>query len=160
FVPGSARTEWAPDVESPNQTPQVGPSAQATPTPGATRNPGEETGNNNPDSGGLSLHVNIWYVVAVAAVLALVVLLLAPARRRRAARGRGRAQRGRVTALPPARRGQEDRATAPAAMSAAQRDAHNAWAELLDTMIDYGVLVDPAETPRATAGRLASTPEL
>jgi hypothetical protein len=67
---------------------------------------------------------------------------------------------GPVIALTPAPPGQEDLVTDPAAMSAAQRDAHNAWAELLDTMIDYGVLVDPAETPRSTAGRLAGAPEL
>jgi hypothetical protein len=53
----------------------------------------------------------------------------------------------------------DDLVTDPAAMTAAQRDAHNAWAELLDTMIDYGVFVDPAETPRATVGRLAAGPD-
>jgi hypothetical protein len=64
-----------------------------------------------------------------------------------------------VIALNPPPPGQEDLVTDPAAMSQAQRDAHNAWAELLDTMIDYGVLVNPAETPRATASRLVTAPE-
>jgi hypothetical protein len=38
--------------------------------------------------------------------------------------------------------------------AAARSDAHAAWAELLDTMVDYRVPVDDAETPRATADRL------
>ena len=36
----------------------------------------------------------------------------------------------------------------------AKRDAHAAWDELVDTMIDYRVEIDPAETPRLTADRL------
>jgi hypothetical protein len=36
----------------------------------------------------------------------------------------------------------------------AREDAHAAWDELLDTMIDYRILVDPTETPRVTAQRL------
>ena len=33
-------------------------------------------------------------------------------------------------------------------------DAHAAWDELIDTMVDYRVPIDPTETPRATAERL------
>ncbi|MEU5675072.1 DUF4129 domain-containing protein, partial [Micromonospora sp. NPDC047753] len=36
----------------------------------------------------------------------------------------------------------------------ARADAHAAWAELLDTLVDFRVPVDPTETPRATADRL------
>jgi transglutaminase-like putative cysteine protease len=36
----------------------------------------------------------------------------------------------------------------------AKRDAHGAWDELVDTMIDYRVEIDPAETPRLTSDRL------
>ena len=36
----------------------------------------------------------------------------------------------------------------------ARADAHAAWDELLDTMVDFRVPVDPTETPRATAERL------
>jgi len=36
----------------------------------------------------------------------------------------------------------------------AREDAHAAWDELLDTMIDYRIPVDPTETPRVTAHRL------
>ena len=38
----------------------------------------------------------------------------------------------------------------------ARADAHAAWDELLDTMIDYRVPVDPTETPRVTAQRLVN----
>ena len=36
----------------------------------------------------------------------------------------------------------------------ARADAHAAWDELLDTLVDFRVRVDPTETPRATADRL------
>ena len=36
----------------------------------------------------------------------------------------------------------------------ARADAHAAWDELIDSMIDFRVRVDPAETPRVTAQRL------
>jgi hypothetical protein len=42
----------------------------------------------------------------------------------------------------------------------AREDAHAAWDELIDTMIDYRVPVDPAETPRVTAQRLVRDAEL
>jgi hypothetical protein len=99
-------------------------------------------------------------VVAGGAVLVVVALLVAPSLQRRALRRRRRAVSGGVIALTPPPPGQEDLVTDPAGMSAAQRDAHNAWAELLDLMVDYGVLVDPAETPRGTANRLAGTPQM
>jgi hypothetical protein len=47
-----------------------------------------------------------------------------------------------------------DLVTEPAAAAAARRDAHEAWAELLDTMVDFSVPVDESETPRATGIRL------
>jgi transglutaminase-like putative cysteine protease len=159
FVPGSTRTDWAPDVEAASQTPGTTPTGQASPEPEAPKNNGS-SGNDTTGPSGPALHIKTWYVVVAGIVVAVVLMLLAPALQRRATRRRRRAQMGPVIALTPAPPGQEDVVTDPAAMTAAQRDAHNAWAELLDTMIDYGVLVDPAETPRATAGRLATTPAL
>jgi hypothetical protein len=46
------------------------------------------------------------------------------------------------------------------AAAAARADAHAAWAELLDTMVDFRLPVDPTETPRATAERLVRTERL
>ena len=42
----------------------------------------------------------------------------------------------------------------------AREDAHAAWDELVDTMIDYRVPVDPTETPRHTAQRLVREADL
>lgn len=159
-VPGSARTAWAPDVEDETTSPAPLPSATAAPGPGGQVDPGEPTDGGNVDENQPSLTIRPWMIAAAAGALALLVLLVAPSLQRRVLRRRRRATSGRVIALTPPPPGHEDIVTDPAAMTAAQRDAHNAWAELLDTMIDYGVLVDPAETPRATAGRLATTPEL
>jgi transglutaminase-like putative cysteine protease len=44
--------------------------------------------------------------------------------------------------------------------SASRRAAHAAWDELMDTMVDFGLPVDEAETPRATAERLIHRPRL
>ena len=38
----------------------------------------------------------------------------------------------------------------------AREDAHAAWDELVDTMIDFRVPIDPTETPRVTAQRLVT----
>jgi hypothetical protein len=46
--------------------------------------------------------------------------------------------------------------TDAAAVADARRDAHAAWAELHDTMLDFRVDVDDAETPRATAARIGT----
>jgi hypothetical protein len=42
----------------------------------------------------------------------------------------------------------------------AREDAHAAWDELVDTMIDFRVPVDPTETPRVTAQRLVRDADL
>ncbi|WP_433049491.1 transglutaminase TgpA family protein [Dactylosporangium sp. CS-033363] len=39
-------------------------------------------------------------------------------------------------------------------LTTARNDAHKAWDELIDTMVDYRVPIDEAETPRATVERL------
>jgi hypothetical protein len=163
-VPGSTRTNWAPDSNedpdnSPTGAPAPGTSAGPLPSVDPGRDPGFEPGEGSVGGAG-SVPINGWYIAAAAAAVVLLVLLLAPSARRRALRRSRRARTGSVIALSPAPPGQEDLVTDPSAMTQAQRDAHAAWAELLDTMIDYGVLVDPSETPRATAGRLATTPQL
>jgi hypothetical protein len=49
--------------------------------------------------------------------------------------------------------GEHDIVVTPEAVRA-RHDAHAAWDELLDTMIDFRIPVDPTETPRVTAQRL------
>ncbi|MBX6751674.1 MAG: transglutaminase domain-containing protein [Micromonosporaceae bacterium] len=157
-VPGSTRTAWAPDIERNSNNPVL-PNTPATPAPRPDQDPDEEEilpGTGATDDGPA---IEAWHVAVGVGVLALLALLLAPSLQRRALRRRRRSRNAPLIALDPAPPGQEDLVTDPAAMTQAQRDAHNAWAELLDTMIDYGVLVNPAETPRATASRLVTTPE-
>jgi len=158
-VPGSTRTPWAPDIEDETTNPVV-PNTPASPAPQPDRDPLDEQvpSGGGGDEGGLAIQA--WHVAVGAGALVLLALLLAPSLQRRTLRWRRRSRTGPVIALNPPPPGQEDLVTDPRAMSQAQLDAHNAWAELLDTMIDYGVLVDPAETPRATARRLATTPQL
>ncbi len=163
-VAGSIRTAWAPDANLPD-TPDASSSASpgASANPGASQNPDErnqfDPGESlTPTEGGSS--TNPWLIVGVVAAALLLVLLFSPSARRRALRRNRRARTGKVIALSPAPPGIEDLVTDPAAIGVAQRDAHAAWSELIDTMLDYGVPLDEAETPRATSGRLQSTSEL
>ena len=95
-------------------------------------------------------------VIGGAAVV--VVLLLVPAlmrlllRRRRHAATPGPAP-AVVRSVAPDGGGVSDLTVTTDAVRA-RHDAHAAWDELVDTMIDYRVPVDPTETPRHTAQRL------
>ncbi|MFF0153175.1 transglutaminaseTgpA domain-containing protein [Micromonospora sp. NPDC005203] len=164
-VPGSTRSAWAPDTDAPE------PSTPGTGVTDAPAGPEESAGPAGPDNAdrdvddGLSLGgttpaeqppVWPWWT---AGLLALLALLAIPALRRLMLRRR---------------RGSQPASTAMAATAAAgdgvepgsrvvvvgvdadraRADAHAAWAELLDTMVDFRVPVDLTETPRATADRL------
>ncbi|GAA0803524.1 transglutaminase TgpA family protein [Spirilliplanes yamanashiensis] len=164
---GGARSAWAPDVDA------VTPSATAA-TPTGT------TGTTAPDSsagtaadqtrdidegltgttGGPVDSGPSWPTIALVAGAALLLALLAvPALLRRATRRR----RHHATAAAPV--------TATAAAGSrpvevtsevlqARADAHAAWDELVDTMLDFNVPVDPTETPRTTAQRLITRAKL
>ncbi|MFY1637505.1 transglutaminase TgpA family protein [Solwaraspora sp. WMMB335] len=172
-VPGSVRSEWAPDVDAPQQTaPTAGPSAAPGAAPSAGPLPESLPG--NLDEGDLGLDGTagapsgprwpLWVLVA-AAVLA--VLLALPAARRATVRRRRLARTLATTATATDRTGDGD-AEEPAAgaspvvvvtgadADAARAHAHAAWSELIDTMVDLRVPVDRSETPRATAQRLAA----
>ncbi|WP_350933994.1 transglutaminase TgpA family protein [Micromonospora mangrovi] len=164
YVPGSVRSAWAPDTDAPEES---------TPVPGSSSAPGgvdPSAGPNGPDAAdrdtdsGLSLKgtgpaeqapVWPWWT---AGVLALLALLAVPALRRAALRRR----RGSRSAPPKATIVDADAATPGGAREVAvgvtadraRADAHAAWDELLDTLVDFRVRVDRTETPRATADRL------
>jgi transglutaminase-like putative cysteine protease len=163
-VAGSARTAWAPDTNVPD-TPDASSSASpgASGNPGASQNP-DERNQFNPGESLTPIEnassTNPWLIVGVVAAALLLILLFSPGARRRALRRTRRARTAKVIALSPAPPGFEDLVTDPAGIKVAQRDAHAAWSELLDTMLDYGVPIDDAETPRATSGRLQSVAEL
>ncbi|MGC4811894.1 transglutaminaseTgpA domain-containing protein [Micromonospora sp. DT228] len=164
-VPGSTRSAWAPDTDAPEPT-TPGTGVTDTPTgPEASAGPaGPDSADRDVDDG-LSLGgttpaeqppVWPWWT---AGLLALLALLAIPALRRLALRRRRGGQPASAAVAPTAAVGD---GVDPAARvvvvgvdaDRARADAHAAWAELLDTMVDFRVPVDLTETPRATADRL------
>ncbi|MFC0529587.1 transglutaminase TgpA family protein [Phytohabitans kaempferiae] len=163
-VLGSIRTDYAPDVEA---TPTVAPSTStsagpAPDTSGGTAAPQEGLG----DDAGLGEGVGSvtpttpkWPWFTIGAVILVLALLAVPAmrrgllRRQRAAVGSARAG-ATVGADGGDPDGHRIVVTDVAAAGRAREDAHAAWAELIDTMVDYRVPIDQTETPRATADRL------
>jgi hypothetical protein len=107
----------------------------------------------------------LWWLAGAAAAAMIIAFFLAPAVRRRSLRRARLARGGSVIVLDgagprPASPGEIELVHDDAAIESARRDAHAAWAELLDTMVDFDVLVDDAETPRATGERLGQMPGL
>ncbi|MCP2327925.1 transglutaminase-like putative cysteine protease [Hamadaea flava] len=165
YVAGSVASAWAPD---PNQT--TGPSANPSFSPG----PGGDAGDDLPDKGlgandpdaqfgadGQPIEQTVmwpWYLLAGA--VALVLLLSVPGVRRRMLRTR----RSRSDGIPA-----DPLEVTPTGTMVVISDtnadrarnlAHDAWDELLDTLVDFRVPADPAETPRAVARRLIAEQEL
>jgi transglutaminase-like putative cysteine protease len=166
-IAGSAPTPWSPDLSNPTTNdggddlglPPKDTGANPTPTPGPT-------GVRAVAPAPASLLTRPWFLGGVAALVLLLLVSLAPAVRRRVLRQRRRARaaalpmpRGEVVAAgqlrPPVDRELIDD---PAAVPIARLDAHAAWSELIDTLVDFDVAVDLAETPRATADRLRELP--
>jgi transglutaminase-like putative cysteine protease len=166
-VPGAARPDYAPD----NDTPTPTASSTSTAAPGAdpsaagpapTRPDGRPfdentaSGDAAADGGGPS---TTGVVIAVVVAL-LVVLLLIPALRRVLLRRHRHAvtvpRVTSVTTAGPGPPGSVRDIVVTADAVRARQDAHAAWDELIDTMIDFRVPLDPTETPRVTAQRLVT----
>ncbi|MGW9194905.1 transglutaminase family protein [Micromonospora chersina] len=164
-VVGSVRSAWAPDTDAPEEV---------TPLPGSTAAPGgadPSAGPEDPDrldkdaDQGLAVGDNgptrqnpvwPWWV---AGALALLALLAVPALRRSALRRRRRARAtvpaATTLAAVPGQRGEAREIVVGVDADRARADAHAAWDELIDTLVDFHVRVDQTETPRTTAERLA-----
>ena len=163
-VPGSTRSAWAPDTDAPEPaTPGTGVAdspagtdasagagraRQRRPGPRRRAFPGGTTPAEQPP-------VWPWWT---AGLLALLALLAIPALRRLALRRRRGAKAASAAVVSAT---VDDGAEPGHAWWWSARtpmrpgaDAHAAWAELLDTLVDFRVPVDPTETPRATADRL------
>ncbi|XVV14597.1 transglutaminase TgpA family protein [Actinoplanes sp. CA-131856] len=161
-VRGAARSDWAPDTElppsaAPTASTSVAPGAEASGPAGTIDRP-DRPDLNDPGVAGSTTTTesgNLGQTVLIVALIALVLaLLLVPALRRvLVRRHRYAATVPRVTALPEAQTGRPD-VVVTAETTKARQDAHAAWDELLDTMVDYRVPLDPSETPRVTAQRL------
>ncbi len=161
-IPGFARTASDSSDEAtdnPTTNPSAGPSAGAQPSAGPSER-GQFDSGEDQIPGDVVSTTDPWLIVAAVTVVVLLVLLLVPGARRRALRRRRQARTGKVIVLAGPPPGHPDIIHDPAAVDAARRDAHAAWSELIDTMIDFGVEVDPSETPRGTSQRLQDLSEI
>jgi transglutaminase-like putative cysteine protease len=169
-VAGSTRSGWAPDVDAPAPTASNSAGADATPSGGAAaatpRNerPDRDTGAGPLNGGGATPGGNntstMLLIVGIAALI--IALLLVPAVRRsllRRRRHHATVPKAAVISAGPAPPGSRDVVVTMETVQA-REDAHAAWDELIDTMIDFRVPVDPTETPRHTAQRLIREAEL
>ncbi|MBG0563463.1 transglutaminase TgpA family protein [Actinoplanes aureus] len=171
-VAGSTRTAWAQDVDRPEPTASAsagptGPDTESSAAPTVPQRP--EQGN---DGGGALAGDGVvpddgsWMGAMIAGGVALVIaLLLIPAMRRALLRRRRHSATTGLTAtaVPDGDPGPAGTVTDIVVTSdsvRARADAHAAWDELIDTMIDFRVPVDPTETPRHTAQRLIRETEL
>jgi transglutaminase-like putative cysteine protease len=169
-ITGSTRSDWAPDADAapttavPSNAAQAPGATSSQPSAGSTRpgrdaDPGFGAGVNGPGSGGTS--TTSLLIVGLAALL--LALLLVPAVRRKILRR----HRHHVTvpktlapvSMGPSPPGSRD-VTVTTETVRARADAHAAWDELIDTMLDFRVPVDPTETPRHTAQRLVREADL
>jgi len=164
-VTGAARSDWAPDTDSP--APSASASSAATlpgsnPSTSTSRSNRADAGPNDPGAtgGGTSStgDLSTTSLVVVSLFALLIALLLIPALRRVLLRRHRHAATVRKVvkvstggAGPP---GTDRDIVVTTEAIRAREDAHAAWDELIDTMIDFRVPVDPAETPRVTAQRL------
>ncbi|GAA2046177.1 DUF3488 and transglutaminase-like domain-containing protein [Polymorphospora rubra] len=163
---GSTRSDWAPDSDAPDPvTPSAAPTTSAGPNapldPADENQSGGGLGDNYADdpTGGAQEAAPTWPWWTAAGVALVIVLLALPGWRR----GQVRRRRHAAT-VAASRAATPDTAAAPpgvarvvvtgAEAQRARADAHAAWDELIDTLVDYRVPVDPTETPRATADRL------
>jgi len=157
---GSVKTDWAPDANNPTAS-SGDDNGGSTQTPGGVDASGE-VGNAPHDprdfgSGGGSVVTTdsgstAWRWWLLGAVLALLIAFAVPGVRRGLLRrhrlaGRSRGPSPDVTVEAP---GQMQVVTEPAAIG----EAHAAWDELVDTLVDYDVPVSDAHTPRVVARRV------
>jgi transglutaminase-like putative cysteine protease len=171
-IGGSVSTSYLPTATSDTTDPadenlrnRGGANPSSSADPGAVSDPGNNPGNTG-GTGGSTQDTSLLASIAVAGGwllggLLLLALLLSPAM------VRGQTRRTRLQSAAAAG------GPAPAPHDAgpgvmvlvaedhtARSQAHHAWDELVDTMIDYNVPTDDAETPRATVGRLVSRERL
>ena len=158
-VAGSVSSPWAQNTIAPALT--AAPSGPAVTEDPRGRTPGASPGGGlNDANGGGPGPVNTWVLVGAAGGTLLLCLLLVPALRRRALARQRRARLGPVLTVGVQGGVSEQFFVDQATMDDARRDAHAAWLELRDTMIDFGVPVEESETPRATAERLVGLLEV
>jgi transglutaminase-like putative cysteine protease len=168
-IAGSVPSSWAPDPTR-AQDPTIAPDPDDLPANGGPLTSGSAGpidpqfgGNDAAAAGGDDSAGPGWPLYLIGGVLLALVLLMLPALRRSSLRRRRwpGAVRGDPVEAPVAVG--PDGVRDPVGASGhrrARRDAHAAWDELIDTMIDYRLEIDPAETPRLTGERLINHAQL
>jgi transglutaminase-like putative cysteine protease len=169
---GGVDSAWAPDPNRPQAAPGGGTGIDDLPRPGgpgasssasAGAGPHNDRFGGNGPAGAPTAPGPQWPWWTLLGVLVITGLLLAPAIWRRLLRRRRWPDRAtgpppvRVTVAPGSR---EVVVTDDGALDLARRQAHAAWDELLDTMIDYRLPVDDAATPRMTSENLVKASAL
>jgi transglutaminase-like putative cysteine protease len=172
-IGGSANMSWAPNPSRPQTgdpntdtdvlRPGQGDPGEASAAPANPTLGGGSTGG-GADAGGLGVRGTILLVGKFALAGLALLLLAAPGlsrlqRRRRRMRFRAPPAFG-LSSTPESPGDVSVVADEAPARAAAKQDAHQAWDELVDTMIDFNVPVDEAETPRSTAERLVKKEHL
>jgi len=157
-VPGQVRPAYAPDPDAPVVTPSAAPTvAPGTGTEGPDDLPdrSDDTGAEAPISSDPGTTIPTWPFYTAGGVLVGLLLLATPALRRASLRRRRSAVAAPVAtaSAPP---GVPTMVVGGDAARRVRADAHAAWDELVDTLVDYRVPIDPTETPRATAERVAA----
>lgn len=161
-VQGSTRSTWAPNTDAPEEEAPAPGSSSAPGGVDPSAGPARPEGPEEDIDGGLALGGQttveqgpVWPWYAAGTVLALLALLAVPALRRAALRRRRSGPAAPVaTAVRPGAAGDAGETPADgrrvvvlADAERARADAHAAWDELLDTLVDYRVRVDRTETP-------------
>ena len=166
-IAGAVSPIWAPDINHKNDStdpgaPNVNPSTGAGANiPGKDPNNGEGSSTLHGGSGGT--RQPIWLYWTLGSAVLVLLLLAAPGARRAGLRRRRRPRALHARAVGPpedsgavAVAGEMRVIDGPGDIEAARGDAHAAWDELVDTLVDYRIPLDESETPRVTADRVAT----
>jgi transglutaminase-like putative cysteine protease len=166
---GSVKTDWAPDANKPLPAPGGTPDTTGSvPNAGTSDDPGlaphgpRDFAGGSGGSGPVNSNQATWRWWLLAVLVVLLVMAVIPALRRAVLRRRRLP--GRVRGQP--RAVAVDAAGAPGEMqvmaspAAAVQEAHAAWDELVDTLVDYEIPVSDAYTPRVVARRVAAELDL
>ena len=156
-VTGSTRTDWAPDTDAPEPVaPATVPTAAPGVDPTAVAGPDDRLDRGFDDGltgggGTLAPTSATWPWWTAGGVLALLALLAVPGLRRSALRRR-RQLRATAATTAASVGGDPPPGVARVVVSGveadrARADAHAAWEELIDTMVDFRVPVDPDGDP-------------
>jgi transglutaminase-like putative cysteine protease len=167
-IAGAVSPAWAPDVNHKDNTGGTGTSGAANPNSASAqtdqgKNPNDAEGQSSLGAGTRRTKRPTWPYWAFGSAALVLLLLAAPSLRRSALRRRRRPKAAHARADGPPM----DIAAAgvPGQMrvvevafdaETARGDAHAAWDELIDTLVDYRIPLDEAETPRVTAERVAT----